>query len=161
MNTRLFAFLLLTLSFTSLAAQEKRDGERRKRHFSPEEFQAKQREFITNKAKLSQAEADAYFPLFFEFQKKKFEIEHNARKKISRKRGEKMTEEQCHEYVNSMADAKIEIATLEKEYIKKYLEAVSSCKLLEIQRAEWQFQRELMKKMTRNHEKRGNQNQKR
>ena len=85
---------------------------KRKPHFSPEEFQAKQRAYITEKAELTKEEADAFFPLFFELQKKKFELERNARKDFKRQRGEKMTKEDCRKYVYNMALCQLWIISL-------------------------------------------------
>jgi hypothetical protein len=97
---------------------------------------------------LTPEEAEAFFPLFFELQKKKFELERNARKDFRKQRGEKMTEEECRDFVYKMADTKIEIAKLEREYTDKYLEVLPPCKLRRVQHAEGMFQRDLMKKMT-------------
>lgn len=145
-------FTLLLCMTTSAMAQ------RGKRHFSPEEFMAKQREYITEKAELTQEEADAFFPLFFELQKMKFDLQRNARKDMYKKCGEQMTEEQCETFVNKMADLKIEIAKLEKEYTDKYLKVISACKIMKIQHAEMTFQRDLMKKMTHHRDKKRNEN---
>ena len=117
-------------------------------HFSPEEFQAKQKAYITEKAGLSPEEAETFFPLFFELQKKKFELERNARKDFRKQRGEQMSEEECRKFVYNMADVKIEIAKLEREYTDKYLQVLSPCKVRRVQFAEGSFQRDLMKKMT-------------
>ena len=73
---------MLAFIATAITSTAQENGAKR-RHFSPEEFQAKQQEYITNKAGLTQAEADAFFPLFFELQKKKFELERNVRKEVS------------------------------------------------------------------------------
>ena len=116
-------------------------------HFSPEEFQAKQKAYIAEKAGLTQEEADGFFPLFFELQKKKFELERNARKESKKPRGEKMTEEECRAFAYRMADNKIEIAKLEREYTDKYLKVISACKLQRVMFAEGMFQRHLMKEM--------------
>ncbi len=145
----IFTAILVILSFTTAIAQE-HTHENRKRHFSPEEFQSKQRKYIANKAELTPEEADAFFPIFFELQKEKFQLEREARKDINKKFGEKMSEEQCIKFVNNMADLKIEIAKLEKKYNEKYLKVISACKLMRIQKAEHSFQRDLMKKITRN-----------
>ena len=135
--------LILAISFNANAQENKR------RHFSPEEFQKHQREYITAKAGLTQEEADRFFPIFFELQKKKFTLEQEARKSIKKERGEKMNEEQCREFVNKMSEVKIDIAKLEKEYTAKYLEVIPACKLLGIQHAETTFQRDLMKRIMR------------
>ena len=137
------ASLLLLITTMTAGAQEKN----RKPHFSPEEFQAKQRTYITEKAELSPEEADAFFPLFFELQKKKFDLERNARKDFWKQRGEQMTEDECRRFVYNIADVKIEIAKLEREYTDKYLEVLPACKVRRVQHAEASFQRHLMKEM--------------
>ena len=148
MKKTLFTFAIILLTATASMAQEDNQP-KNKRPFSPEEFQAKQKAFITEKAALTPEEADAFFPLFFELQKKKFEIEHNVRKDARKPHGEKMNEEECREFVYRMADTKIEIARLEREYTDKYLNVLSACKLQKVQHAEGAFQRHLMKEMTR------------
>ena len=150
MKKTFFASLLLFLAVLTVSAQEQQN---KRPHFSPEEFQAKQKTYITEKAGLTPEEAEAFFPLFFELQKKKFELERNARKDFRKQRGEQMTEEECRDFVYKMADTKIEIAKLEREYTDKYLEVLPPCKLRRVQHAEGMFQRDLMKKMT---EKRNN-----
>ena len=145
MKKILFASLLLLLTAVTASAQERPMN---KPHFSPEEFQAKQKAYITEKADLTDQEAKAFFPLFFELQKKKFELERNVRKEFKKERGEQMTEEECRDFVYKMADTKIEIAKLEREYTDKYLQVLPPCKLRRVQHAEGMFQRDLMKKMT-------------
>ena len=139
-----FASLLMFLALTASAQEQ----QKKRPHFSPEEFQTKQKTYITEKAGLTPEEAEAFFPLFFELQKKKFELERNARKDFRKQRGEKLSEEECRDFVYKMADTKIEIAKLEREYTGKYLEVLPPCKLRRVQHAEGMFQRDLMKKMT-------------
>ena len=149
MKKYLFVSLLMFLAAITASAQDNK----RKPHFSPEEFQAKQRAYITEKAELTTEEADAFFPLFFELQKKKFELERNARKDFKRQRNEQMSEEECRKFVYNMADVKIEVAKLEREYTDKYLQVLSPCKVRRVQFAEGSFQRDLMKKMTERRDK--------
>ena len=145
MKRNILASLLLFVIALTASAQ----GQQKNRpHFSPEEFQAKQKAYITEKAELSPEEAEAFFPLFFELQKKKFELERNARKDFKRQRNEQMSEEECRKFVYNMADVKIEVAKLEREYTDKYLQVLSPCKVRRVQFAEGSFQRDLMKKMT-------------
>ena len=145
MKRHLFTLLIMFLSVMAASAQENRKN---KPHFSPEEFQAKQRAYITEKADLTAEEAEAFFPLFFELQKKKFDLERDARKDFKKNRKEKMTEEECRNFVYKMADTKIEVAKLEREYAEKYLNVLNPCKLRRVLHAENSFQRDLMKKMT-------------
>jgi hypothetical protein len=148
MKKILFTIAIALLAATGITSQENAQQRNKgRRHFSPEEFQTKQREYITEKAQLTAEEAEAFFPLFFELQKKKFGLERDARKSINMKRGEKMSEDQCRQFVDRMGDVKIEIAKLEKEYSTKYLMVLPACKLLRIQHAETSFQRDLMKRM--------------
>lgn len=143
MRKSIFASLLLLIVAITASAQENN----KKPHFSPEEFQAKQRTYITEKAELSPEEADAFFPLFFELQKKKFDLERNARKDFKRQRGAEMTDEQRCAFIYKMAETKVEIAKLEQIYTEKYLKVISPRKLLGIQHAVDMFQRHLMKEM--------------
>lgn len=156
MEKKFFRRFLLTLAFIATASLSiAQENATKRRHFSPEEFQAKQREYITNKAELTQAEADAFFPLFFELQNKKFELERNTRKEINVRKPQEMNEEQCRTFVNKMAELKIEIAKLEKEYTEKYLNVLPACKLMRVQHAENSFQRDLMKRMMRRNDNDG------
>ena len=149
MKRTLTALILIAVTTLTVAAQQNMPQRENRDRFSPEQFQAKQREYITEKAKLTQQEADAFFPIFFELQKEKFNIEREARSKVIKERGQKLTDEQLKEVLNNNADAKIKVAQIEKEYITRYLQAVSARKLLEIQRAEQSFQSYLIKTMTR------------
>ena len=148
MKRFLLASLLMFIAIMTVNAQE---NQKNRPHFSPEEFQAKQRAYITEKADLTQEEADAFFPMFFELQKKKFDLERDARKDFKKNRKEKMTEEECRNFVYKMADTKIEVAKLEREYVEKYLNVLAPCKLRRVLHAENSFQRDLMKKMTERH----------
>lgn len=145
MKKPLFLSLFLFLAAIASNAQEAR---RDRPHFSPEEFQEKQRTYITEKADLSPEEADAFFPLFFELQKMKFELEHDSRKNFKKRCNENISEEECRNIVYHMADTKVEIAKLEREYTDKYLEVLPACKVRKVLHAECTFQRDLMKKMT-------------
>lgn len=147
LKTTLLSLIIILTASTATMAQEREDRSG-KRHFSPEEFQAKQQAYLTEEAELTQQEADAFFPIYFELKKKKFELERNVHRNADIRNRENMTEEQCREFVNKMSDVMIETAKLEKEYTEKYLQIIPACKLLRIRKAEMSFQRYLMKKMT-------------
>ena len=144
MKKNLLTSLLLFFIALTASAQEQQKS---RPHFSPEEFQAKQKAYITEKAELSPEEAEAFFPLFFELQKKKFDLERAARKDFKKNRNEQMSEEECRKFVYHMADTKVEIAKLEREYTDKYLEVLPACKVRKVLHAECTFQRDLIKKM--------------
>ena len=144
---KIFATLTIALTLITVATAQEHRGPREHRHFSPEEFEAKQRSYLSEKAGLTPEEAEKFFPLYFEMKKKQFEMEHKIRKELNFKPGKELTEEQCHKLIYEMADVKIGIAKLEKQYIEKFLKVISPCKLNRIKFAEKSFQRDLMKKM--------------
>ena len=145
MKKFLLILVLVCCSATIAVAQPPQ-----KKVFSHEEYCNKQKEFITKHARLTPEEAEGFFPMFFELQKKKWEINRNARKQARKNEpGTKLTAEEYSKLVNEIADAKIEIAKLEKSYIEKYLKVIPANKILDVQRAEDRFQREMIKKMAR------------
>lgn len=145
MKRIIFVFLILMAAVLCTTAQEHDRKERRK--FSREEFQERQKAFIMEHAQLSAKEAESFFPLFFELQKKKWQINKEAREKAGIRRGEECSEEKCTLMINEFADAKIKIAELEKEYIGLYLKVLSAHKILNVQHAEERFQKEMLKNM--------------
>lgn len=146
--------LILTLlwcSTTFIVAQQQQ-----KKLFSHEEYCKRQKEFITKHAKLTPEESEKFFPLFFELQKSKWEINKEARKRTKKENNQELTAEEYSKLVNKMADAKIKIAQLEKSYIEKYLKIIPARKIFDVQRAEDRFQREMIKNMARGQRKRDN-----
>ena len=60
MKKILFTIAIALLAATSITSQENAQQRNEgRRHFSPEEFQTKQREYITEKAQLTAEEAEA------------------------------------------------------------------------------------------------------
>ena len=49
--------------------------------------------------------------------------------------------------IEALADIKIQCATLEKEYLKKFKEILPAKKIMRVQMAEDRFQRELLREM--------------
>lgn len=138
-----YLLILLVIFCVEGNAQERRP------RMSPQEFQAKQREFIAEHAELTEEEGDAFFPLYYELQDKKHELNRNAWKKAQVVRTRELSEEECNEVTDALADVKIECAMLEKEYLKKFKQILPAKKLMRVQMAEGRFQRELLKGMQR------------
>ena len=119
--------------------------------FSPEEFRARQQKFLTEKSGLTEEEADKFFPLYFELQQKKNEINFNARQTVNNRRDSgPLTDDEYKKLIDNLADAKIKTAQLEKEYLEKFKKIVPASKLLRIQIAETQFGSEMIKDIQRN-----------
>jgi Spy/CpxP family protein refolding chaperone len=139
--------LLLAFSaiiFISSSAQAQSNSVRRP-HMTAEEFQTKQKEFIIHHAELTNEESAVFFPLYFELQSKKHEINGRAWKKVRSVRPHERTEEECNEMIDALADVKIECAMLEKEYLAKFKKILPAKKLMRVQMAENRFQREILK----------------
>jgi hypothetical protein len=138
----LLAFSAIILFSSSAQAQS---NSVRRPHMTAEEFQAKQKEFIIHHAELTNEESAVFFPLYFELQSKKHEINGRAWKKVRSVRPHERTEEECNEMIDALADVKIECAMLEKEYLAKFKKILPAKKLMRVQMAENRFQREILK----------------
>ena len=83
-------------------------------HLSPEEFRAKQKAFITEKAGLTSEEAAKFFPLYFELQDRKKQLNDEAWKLLRQGKDEKTTEAQYEEIMEGVYDARIASDRLER-----------------------------------------------
>ena len=141
-------YLLLIISIVCLAASaQEQSGAPRRPRMTPEEFQTKQKEFIAIHAELTEEESATFFPLYFELQDKKHQVNARVWKKVRAVKPHERTEEDCNEMIDALADVKIECATLEKEYLQKFKEILPAKKLMRVQMAEDRFQRELLRGM--------------
>ena len=126
-------------------------------HLSPEEFRAKQKAFITEKAGLTSEEAAKFFPLYFELQDRKKQLNDEAWKLLRQGKDEKTTEAQYEEIMEGVYDARIATNRLEKTYFEKFKKILSSKKIYKVMHAEMRFNRELLRGM---HNKKGEEPQK-
>lgn len=138
--------LLVCFACLSATAQELRQHPERPR-MTPEEFQAKQKEFIIQQAELTEEESAAFFPLYFELQSKKHEINRSAWKQARAVAPHERTEEECVAMIDALADVKIACALLEKDYLQRFKEILPAKKLMRVQMAEERYQRELLRGM--------------
>ena len=112
--------------------------------FSPAEYWKQQQEFFSKEAGLTASEAEKFFPLYNELQQKKRELNRSVRQQ-TRQNGPGMTEEQAAKAIEAMAESKIKIAQLEKEYLEKFKDILPASKILKIQNAEEQFNSKMLK----------------
>ena len=141
-----YLLVFISLLCLTVTAQEQNNQQRRPR-MSHEEFRNKQKEYIIRQAELTETESTAFFPLYFELQNKKHEANRRVWKQARAVPPHERTEEECDQMIDALADVKIECATLEKEYLKKFKEILPAKKLMRVQMAEDRFQRELLKGM--------------
>lgn len=119
-------------------------------HFSPEEFRAKQKAFIIEKAGLTKEEAAKFFPVYFELQDRKKQLNDEAWKLLRQGKDDKTTEAQYAEIMEGVYDARIASDRLDKTYFDKFRKILTSKKIYLVQKAEMRFHRELLKGMNRN-----------
>lgn len=146
--------LLLIISLFCLAATaQEHNHQQRPPRMTHEEFRIKQQEYITNHAELTEEESTAFFPLYFELQDKKHEANRRVWKQARAVAPHERTEEEYNQIIDALADIKIQCATLEKEYLKKFKEILPAKKLMRVQMAEDRFQRELLRDIQQGYKK--------
>lgn len=118
-------------------------------HLSPAEFRAKQKAYITEKAGLTQEEVAKFFPLYFELQDRKKELNDEAWKLIRKGKDENTTEAQYDEIMEGIYDARIASDRLDKTYFGKFKKILSAKKIYLVQKAEMRFHRDLLKGLKR------------
>lgn len=116
---------------------------------SKEEFRARQQAYITEKAGLTAAEAEDFFPLYFELQDRKQQLNDEAWKLMREGKKEGVTEARYDEIMESVYDARIAADRLEKSYYGKFKKILSSKKIYLVQQAEMRFHRELLRQAGR------------
>lgn len=109
------------------------------------EFRSKQQAYMVQKAGLSQEEADKFFPLYFEFQDKKKQINKHAWEMAKKGKLPETTNEEYENIINKFFDDQERIAALEKEYINKYRTVLSDKKIYMIYWAEIKFSKNMLK----------------
>ncbi|MBV5315907.1 MAG: hypothetical protein JZU47_21590 [Prolixibacteraceae bacterium] len=145
---KLFLISMLTIfAVTVLVAQERRGP-------SPEMFEkikAEKISFFTSKLDLTPAEAQAFWPVYNEFEKKRFDIQRQIHQ-FERMPDEKITslseteiEKMTDNYIGSFEKE----ALLLKEYNKQFLKILPKKKVLMMYRTENEFRSHLIREYKR------------
>ena len=143
---RLIILLFIICGFTPLLWAM--DGFNQQR-LSPEEFRAKQKAFIIEKAGLNKEEAAKFFPVYFELQDKKKALNDKAWGLLRKGKDDKTTEAQYAEILKGVYDARSASDKLERDYYEKFKKILSNKKIYMVQKAEMRFHRELLKSANR------------
>lgn len=125
--------------------QNQQQGPNRSGQFSAAEYWNQQKAFFTEKAGLTQQEADAFFPVYNELQQKKRELNRETRRFMREAAAQGASEEQSLKAIEAQAETNIKIAELEKEYLNKFKEILPASKILKVQNAEEQFNSQILK----------------
>lgn len=112
-----------------------------------QKFEKNKQEFIIKEAELSQKEADSFFPLNSELQKKKLELHRKHQETLKHtKESTDITEAEYKELIDNNIDLKMKEAELDKEYADKFNKVMSPQKLFRAQQAEKTFMQEELRK---------------
>ena len=142
---RLVLLLMMVVAVASLNAQDKRRHER----LSPEQFQAKQQEYLTKVAELTDQEAKEFFPLYFEMKQKQKTVQDEAWKLFREGRSENAKEGSYKEINDAFIESQLNSARLEKEYLEKFRKVLPDKKIFKIKSAEMGFRKDMVKDMWR------------
>lgn len=137
-------FLLITV-LVSLISFSWVDGATAQERLSREQFKIKQQTYLMEKAGLTVEESAKFFPIYFELQDKKTEINNSYWKVFQNIKPGETTEAQYKEMLTTIYDTRIRIDKLEQSYSEKFLKIISAEKLCKIFMAETNFHRDLMR----------------
>lgn len=143
--------VLLILMYGAMPLLRATDG--CNQHLSPQEFRAKKQAFITEKAGLTSEEAAKFFPVYFELQDRKKQLNDEAFDLLRKGKEKDVTEAQYEEILEGVYDARIASDRLDKTYFSKFKKILSCQKIYLVQKAEMKFNREVLKGMNRNSDK--------
>lgn len=141
--------ILAAISLTNVSAQEKKDGNDRDDMFA--KIKAEKISFFTSRLDLTPAEAQAFWPVYNEYEKKRFDIQRQIHEfermpddkfaSLSDPEIEKLTEK----YIQSFEDQ----AKLLREYNTQFLKILPNKKVLLLYRTENAFRAHLIREYKR------------
>ncbi len=152
MNRKRFTLLLVVVILCPLFVLSQ--GKRMHSEEDRERMKSEKIAYITDKLDLSVKEAQAFWPLYNEFNNKNdklFEEERRIKRNVCHN-NENLSESELSDMVDRLIEIKIERANLEKEYHNKYKTVLSAGKLILLYEAEFGFRRHLLRKY-RNHQR--------
>ncbi|MBQ6747419.1 MAG: hypothetical protein IJR07_10300 [Bacteroidaceae bacterium] len=142
---RLVFLLTMVVAIASLNAQETRRRER----MTPEQFQARQQEYLTKVAELTEQEAKEFFPLYFEMKQKQKAIQDEAWKLFREGKNDNAKEGSYKEINDTFTESQLNSARLEKSYLEQFRKILSDKKIYKIKQAEMGFRTNMVRDMWR------------
>ncbi|MBW8332034.1 MAG: hypothetical protein K0M40_08440 [Prolixibacteraceae bacterium] len=145
---KLYTVIILAIfCFTGLNAQERRGG-------NPEMFEkikAEKISFFTSKLDLKPAEAQAFWPVYNEFEKKRFDIKRQIHEfeRMSDEDFAKLSDSEIEKLTNNYIGSFEKDALLLKEYNKQFLKILPKKKVLMMYRTENEFRSHLIREYRR------------
>ncbi len=110
-------------------------------------FEKSKQEFIIKEAGLTPEEAEKFFPLNTELQKKKLELHRKHKEGVRHtQEAENISDEEYEKLIEENINLKMKEAELDKEYSEKFNKLMSPQKLFKAQQAERTFMQEELRK---------------
>lgn len=144
MKNRLFILLAVFFCGTLFVVAQQQQGKERGR-LNKEEFKEKFQTYLIQQANLTKEEAKVFFPVYDECQKKKHELNGRVWKLRKEAHKKQLAEEEYKKILDEIADLRIQIDQIDKEYLPLYRKILSYKKIFDVQGAESRFHRELLK----------------
>ena len=136
---RYYLYLFFTLLCVCIHAQKTKNS------CSEEEFRAKKQAYLTEQAGLTEEEAAQFFPVYYELQALKKQVNRKAWNEARKGKNPETTEAEYENILLSFIDAEEKNCNLDKEYLKKYQSILSNKKIYMVLRAEIKFNRNMVK----------------
>ena len=135
---RIITTLILTIAIAGNTFAQQRQ-------LNKEQFRTRQKNFITRRAALTEAEANKFFQLYYELQDKKQELNKNSWSKHKVKKDVELSDAEYCDMAESVLKNRIKLNEMELEYFNKYKTFLPGKKIFLIQKAEIAFNREILK----------------
>lgn len=134
-------FLVLA-AIPAFAQQDEEPDEKRK-----EKIETLKRAYISEKLDLTVAEAEKFWPIYNEFDKKKDEVRKAIRTTYKKLKDTTPTEKELTESIDVITSKRKEEADLDAKFLKDCLPVLGTEKVLKLATLEKEFQRQLMQKL--------------
>jgi hypothetical protein len=140
---KLTIIILLALIGIGVKAQDRRGG-------NPEMFEkikAEKISFFTSRISLTPAEAQVFWPIYNEYEKKRFDIQRNVHRfeRMPQEEFAKLSEAEIDKMTNDYINSFDQEAQLLKEYNRQFLKILPKKKVLMVYRTENEFRSHLIR----------------
>lgn len=129
--------------------QKDKDKSKDKRKFDADKFKRDLSMHIVREASLTPAEADKFFPVFFEQKEKLRGIERQKNNTLKKGSQKNMSERDCQRILDEIAELDKKSARVEKQYVDRMRKIVGARKVVKVYLAEKSFGRKMFHQMTK------------
>ena len=134
------SLLMLSFSLSLLAQQNDQRGPQQR--FSPEKFFQDLQQFIIQEARLTQQEADKFFPVYREMQQQQRPL-YDRQRKLGREKPQ--CEQACLDAIKERDEIDVKLRQIQQTYHNRFLELLPASKVYDILKAEERFHRRMMR----------------